>query len=64
MVDDAGFNGIRDDHFDRVGKSLLYPVLSKIDRDTFNSHCYKCGIEPDNFTQSDLNRLQEKLNNV
>lgn len=64
MVDDAGFNGIRDDHIDRVAKSLLSTGLTKIDRDTFNSHCYKCGIEPDNFTQSDLNRLQEKLNNV
>ena len=44
-MDDAGYNGIRDEHIDRVAESLL-----------------KCGIDPNNFTQADLERLQEKLN--
>ena len=47
VIDDAGYNGIRDEH---------------IDRSTFEYNCHKCGIDPNNFTQADLDRLQEKLN--
>lgn len=43
-MDDAGYNGIRDEHIE------------------FDYHCHKCGVDPDNFTQADLDRLQEKLN--
>ena len=61
-MDDAGYNGIREEHIDRVAESLLASGLTEIDRATFEHHCHKCGIDPDNFTQSDLDRLQEKLN--
>ena len=54
--------GIRDEHIDRVAESLLLTGLTEIDRSTFEYHCHKCGIDPDNFTQADLDRLQEKLN--
>ena len=46
MIDDAGYNGIRDEH---------------IDRSTFDYHCHKCGIEPNNFTQVDLGCLQRRI---
>ena len=62
MLDDAGYNGIRDEHIDRVAESLLATGLTEIDRSTFDYHCHKCGIDPDNFTQADLDRLQENLN--
>lgn len=61
-MDDAGYNGIRDEHIDRVANSLLATSLTEIDRNTFDYHCHKCGINPNNFTQTDLERLQEKLN--
>lgn len=61
-IDDAGYNGIRDEHIDRVAESLLSTGLTEIDRSTFDYHCHKCGVDPDNFTQADLDRLQEKLN--
>ena len=61
-IDDAGYNGIRDEHIDRVAESLLSTGLTEIDRSTFDYHCHKCGVDPDNFTQEDLDRLQEKLN--
>ena len=61
-IDDAGYNGIRDEHIDRVAESLLSTGLTEIDRATFDYHCYKCGIDPNNFTQENLERLQEKLN--
>ena len=61
-MDDACYTGIRDEHIDRVAESLLSTGLNKIDRSTFDYHCHKCGIDPNNFTQADLDRLQEKLN--
>lgn len=61
-IDDAGYNGIRDGHIDRVAESLLSTGLTEIDRSTFDYHCHKCDVDPDNFTQADLDRLQEKLN--
>ena len=61
-MDDAGYNGIREEHIDRVAESLLATGLTEIDRCTFDYHCHKCDIDPNNFTQTDLERLQEKLN--
>ena len=61
-IDGAGYNGICDEHIERVASSLLFTGETEIDRSTFEYHCHKCGIDPDNFTQEDLERLQENLN--
>lgn len=61
IIDEAGYNGIRDDHIDKVAGSLKLTGLTSIDRSAFESHCYRCGINPNNFTQEDLDSLQEKL---
>lgn len=61
-IDDAGYNGVRSEHIERVAKSLQSEKVTYIDRDTFDNHCRKCGIDPDNFTQEDLDRLQIILN--
>ena len=62
LIDEAGYNGIREEHIERVADSLLATGLTDIDRRTFEHHCRMCGIDPNNFTQEDLNRLEEKLN--
>ena len=62
MMDDAGYMGIRDTHIDRVAESLLSTGMTEIDRSTFDQHCRKCGIDPHNFTQADLDRLEDRLN--
>ena len=62
LIDEAGYNGIRDEHIDHVADSLLSTGLTEIDRSTFDSHCRMCGIDPDNFTQKDLSQLENKLN--
>ena len=36
MLDDAGYNGIRDEHIDRVAESLLATGLAGIDRSTLS----------------------------
>ena len=60
-MDDAGYNGIRYKHIERVANSLLATGLTEIDRNTFDYHCHKCGIDPNNFIQLDFGRLQAKL---
>lgn len=60
-IDQAGYNGIRDEHIEEIANSLLSENLTDIDRDTFERHCRKCGIDPDNFTENDLKKLKSKL---
>lgn len=62
MIDEAGYNGIREEHLKKVAASLLSTGLSEIDKDTFERHCRKCGINPNNFSQADLDALESKLN--
>ena len=62
MIDDAGYNGIRCEHIDRVAESLLATSFTEVDHYTFDYHCHKCRIDPNNFAQSDFDHLQEILN--
>ena len=36
----------------------------EINRATFRRACYACNVDPDSFSQSDLDRLQRKLNKL
>lgn len=59
MIDEAGYNGIREEHIERITDSLLSSGLTQVNRKIFEYHCRKCGIDPANFAQADLNRIQE-----
>ena len=61
-IDDAGYNGIREEHIERVARELLATGMTNIDRATFDRACHRCGVDPDNFNQKDLDRLTERLN--
>ena len=61
MIAAAGYNGIRDEHIEEVAASLLSSGIMEIDQAIFEHHCYKCGINPDNFTDTDLEVLEELL---
>lgn len=61
-IDAAGYNGIRDEHIQRVAESLRETGLTSIDWDTFVYHCRLCGIDPNNFTQDALAELEYALN--
>ena len=56
-IDAAGYNGIREEHIDRVSGSLFSSGITEINQNTFEYHCHKCGINPDNFTQADTLEL-------
>jgi len=61
-LDEAGYNGIRDEHIDKVADRLLATGQTEIDRAAFDDACRSCGIRSDLFTQDDLDRLQDRLN--
>ena len=61
-MDDAGFNGITDEHIRRVAGELQKIGRAYIDRQTFDRACYAAGVDPENFTQEDLEKLEDVLN--
>ena len=62
MMDQAGAFGIREEHIDEVAQKILGMGISDVSRQDFDRACWKCNIDPNSFTQADLERLQEKLN--
>ena len=62
MIDEAGYNGITDEHIEKVAQAIFAMGVTSVDRNTFNQACYSCGIDPDNFTREDIDLLEERLN--
>ena len=62
LIDAAGYNGIRGEHIEAVARDLENLPQDVIETGDFCSACYRAGIDPDNFTGSDLDALQERLN--
>ena len=60
-IDDAGYNGIRDEHLDRIADEIYKTGLSEIDRETFDCACRRAGVDSDLFDDNSLERLKEKL---
>ena len=60
-IDDAGYNGIRDEHLDRVADEIYKTGLSEIDTDTFVRACRRAGVNSDLFDAESLERLKNKL---
>jgi hypothetical protein len=61
-IDRAGYNGITDEHIHLVAEELLKTGKTNISYAQFCDACSKCGIDPNNFKQEDLERLEEYLN--
>lgn len=62
LIDEAGYNGIRPEHIRRVGDELNKLPYDSLDVQDFRSACRCACIDPDNFTQSDIESLQDYLN--
>ncbi len=62
MFDAAGYNGIRGEHIEAVAAEIEKLPQDVIDTADFRSACYRVGVDPDNFDQSDLDALQDYLN--
>ena len=61
MFDAAGYNGIRDEHIAAVAREIEKLPGDVVDTADFRSACYRAGVDPDNFTRSDLDDLQDYL---
>ena len=48
----------------RVARKLAESPNDTIGTDEFRRTCLSCGVDPDSFTQSDLDQLQRKLNEL
>lgn len=48
----------------RVAYYLAKSPNDTIDTEEFRRACYACNVDPDSFTQSDLDKLQRKLNQI
>ena len=45
-IDEAGYNGIEDEHIERVAKEILKTGLTEIDRRTFEAACRRAFVTP------------------
>lgn len=61
-IDQAGYNGITDDHINAVASEILKKGITQVSRQDFESACRRCGVNPDNFMQNNLDVLEDRLN--
>ena len=64
MMEDYGQMDTNTGLINRVARKLAQSPNDTIDTAEFKSTCYACGVDPDSFTQSDLDQLQRKLNEL
>lgn len=63
-MEEASYMDTSDGCINRVAHYLAKSPNDTIDTDEFRRACYACNVDPDSFTQSDLNKLQKKLNQL
>ena len=63
-MEDEGYTDTSDGCINRVVKYLANSPNDIIDTAEFHSACIACNVDPDSFTQKDLDRLQRKLNKM
>lgn len=63
-MEDEGYMDTSDGLINRVAKYLAKSPNDTIDTAEFRRTCIACNVDPDSFTQSDLDKLQRKLNKI
>lgn len=64
MMEDYGLTDTNTGLINRVARQLAQSPNDTIETAEFRNACISCGVDPDSFTQSDLNQLQKKLNEL
>ena len=64
MMEDYGLMDTNTGLINRVARQLAKSPNDTIDTAEFRSACYASGVDPDSFTQKDLEQLQKKLNEI
>ncbi len=60
-MEEAGYTDTNEGLISRVANVLNRSSNDTIDTAEFRSACVSAGVDPDSFTQSDLDSLQRKL---
>lgn len=63
-MEEEGYMDTSEGCISRVAHYLANSPNDTINTDEFRRACYACNVDPYSFTQSDLDRLQEKLNRL
>ena len=63
-LEEYGYMDTNDGLINRVARRLAQSPNDTIDTAEFRSACIEVGVDPDSFTQSDLDKLQRKLNEI
>ena len=61
MIDEAGYNGITENHILRVVEELQSEGCTHVNQSAFRRACEKCGIDPDCFSDVDIDDVLELL---
>ncbi len=61
FMESEGYMDTREGIISRVAKILNESSNEEIGTEEFRSACTSAGVDPDSFTQDDLERLQRKL---
>ena len=64
MMEDYGLTDTSTGLINRVARRLAESPQDTIDTAAFRSACLASGVDPDSFTQSDLQQLQRKLDEI
>ncbi len=59
-----GYTDTNDGLINRVAYTLAQSPNDTIDTDEFRRACISSGVDPDSFTESDLSKLQRKLDEI
>ena len=63
-MEDYGYMDTDTELINRVARILADSPNDEIDTEEFRDACYEAGVDPDSFTQSDLDELQRKINTL
>ena len=63
-MEDEGYMDTSDGLISRVAKYLAKSPNDTVNSSEFRGACVACGVDPDSFTQRELDKLQKKLNEI
>ena len=64
MMEDYGLMDTNTGLINRVARRLAKSDNDVIETEEFRAACYQRGVDPDSFTQKELEQLQRKLNEL
>lgn len=63
-MEEAGYMTTNEGLINRVANYLSDSPNDVINTGEFREACFSCNVDPDSFTQNDLDKLQKKLNQL